>query len=207
MQNNIEILSRVIMDDASHEARSIIDKARMESESITHEGVCKAEELKRGAMKGKGQIDLLFHKAKAISLAEFQARSEILGCKEEILSGVLRQVQGTFFSLPDREDYPGILKGLIIQAIKYLKEDGDAFVCRFNARDQSVLTPRILDELGKGCDRVLTLDTTPADIVGGVIVFRSDFRVLYDNSLEAIFERNRQQVRCMAAECIFENGK
>jgi len=207
MQNNIEILSKVIMDDASRDVRSILDKARTESESITEEGIRKAEELKRGAMKGKGQIDLLCNKAKAISLAEFQARSEILGRKEEILSGVLQQVQKAFFSLPDREDYPEIVKGLIIQAIKYLKEDGDAFVCRFNERDQSLLSPQIFNDLGKGCDRALSLDTTPADIVGGVIVFRSDFRVLYDNSLEAVFERNRQQMRHMAAECIFENGK
>lgn len=207
MQNNIEILSRVIMDDASREARSLLEKARTESESITEEGIRKAEELKRASMKGKGQMDLLCNKAKAISLAEFQARSEILGRKEEILSEVLRQVQGTFFSLPGHEDYPEILKVLIIHAIAYLKEEGDAFVCRFNEQDRSVLSPQLLNDLGKKCDRTLSLDTTPADIVGGVIVFRSDFRVLYDNSLEAIFERNRQQMRRMAAECIFENER
>ena len=43
----------------------------------------------------------------------------------------------------------------------------------------------------------------PEDIAGGVIVFRSDLRVFYDNCLEAIFERKRAQLRCMAAECIF----
>ncbi|MGA1795455.1 MAG: V-type ATP synthase subunit E [bacterium] len=207
MQNNIEILSRVIMDDASHEARSIIDKARMESESITEEGVRKAGGLKRAAMKGKVQIDLSCNKAKAVSLAEFQARSEILGCKEGILSEVLRQVQKIFFSLPDREDYPEIVKGLIMQAIGYLRDDGDAFVCRVNERDRSLLSPQVLEDLGKRCGRTLSLDTTAADIVGGVMLYRTDFRVLYDNSLEAIFERNRRQMRRMAAECIFENGK
>lgn len=207
MLNNIEILSRVLMDDASCEARSILEKARMESESITEEGIRRAEELKRAAMKGKGHIDLVCNKAKAVSLAEFQARSEILGCKEEILSEVLGRVQGRFFSLPGHKNYPEVVKGLIIHALGYLKEDGDAFVCRFNERDRSLLSPRNLDELGKRCERSLSLDAMTADIVGGVIVLRSDFRVLYDNSLEAIFERNRRQMRRVAAECIFEREK
>ena len=51
------------------------------------------------------------------------------------------------------------------------------------------------------------MDTMSADIVGGVIVFRTDLRVLYNNSLEAIFERNRQQIRRIAAECIFGREK
>ena len=55
-------------------------------------------------------------------------------------------------------------------------------------------------------DKLLLLDKSTVDIMGGVIVFRSDLRVFYDNSLEAIFERNRQQMRCMAAEYIFEKS-
>ena len=207
MLNNIDILSRVIMDDASHEAMSILEKARMESESITQEGIRKAEELKRTAAKGKGRIDLLCDKAKAVSLAEIEARSEILGRKEEILNEVLGQVQGAFFSLPGGKHYPEVLKGLILHAIGYLKEDGDAFVCRFSERDRAVLSRQILDDLGKRCERDLSLDTMSADIVGGVIVFRTDLRVLYNNSLEAIFERNRQQIRRIAAECIFGREK
>jgi vacuolar-type H+-ATPase subunit E/Vma4 len=66
-----------------------------------------------------------------------------------------------------------------------------------------LLPSSTLKELGKKTDKVISLDETPADIVGGVIAFRSDLRVLYDNSLEAVFERNRQRMRCLAAECVF----
>ena len=58
-------------------------------------------------------------------------------------------------------------------------------------------------EIGKEAEADVSLDKVPIESVGGVIVFRSDLRVSYDNSLEAIFERNRQQMRCMAAEYIF----
>ncbi|UCH00876.1 MAG: hypothetical protein JSU78_02640 [Deltaproteobacteria bacterium] len=204
MLNNIEILSRVIMDDASREAKAILDKARKESDSIKEEGFRKAEELKKEAMKSQGQFDLLCDNAKMVSLAEFQARSEILGRKETIIKEVLQEVKKLFFSLPERKDYPKILKKLIRQALICLEADGSEFICRVNQRDHSLLSSSILKDLGGKTDKLLLLDKSPVDIVGGVIVFRSDLRVFYDNSLEAVFERNIQQMRCMAAEYIFE---
>jgi vacuolar-type H+-ATPase subunit E/Vma4 len=203
MLNNMEILCRVIMEDASREARIILDKARMESESIIEEGRRKAKELIKSAKKSKSHIDLSCNKAKIVSLAEFQSRSEILGRKEEVIDEVLREVQKAFFALPERDNYPGILKNLIVQALNFLDEDGHEFVCRINERDRPLLTSSTLKELGEKTDKVILLDEIPADIVGGVIAFRSDLRVLYDNSLEAVFERNRQRMRCLAAEFIF----
>lgn len=204
MLNNIEILSRVIMDDASREADAILDKARKESESIKKEGLQKIEELKKEAIKSKGQIDILCDNAKMVSLAEFQARSEILGLKETIIKDILQEVKKLLFALPERKDYPELLKKLICQALKYLESEGSEFICRVNQRDLSILSSPILKELGAQKDKSISVDESPLDIVGGVIVFRSDLRVSYDNSLEAIFERNRQQMRCMAAELIFE---
>ena len=203
MLNNMEILSRVIMEDASREAKAIMERARMESESIIEEGRRKAGELIKSARKSKSHIDFSCNKAKIVSLAEFQSRSEILGRKEEVIDEVLREAQKAFFALPERDNYPGILKNLIVQALKFLDEDGHEFVCRVNERDRALLPSSTLKELGKKTNKVISLDDTPAEIVGGVIAFRSDLRVLYDNSLEAIFERNRQRMRCLAAECIF----
>jgi V/A-type H+-transporting ATPase subunit E len=200
---NMEILSRVIMDDANKEAEAILEKAKRESVSIKEKGINIANDLIQKNNIYLFQVKLSKNSGKLISLAEFRARSEILGKKEEILKGILRQIQQKFFSLPERADYPEILKKLIINALRYLKGEGSEFVCRVNSRDQSLLSASLFAELGKKMERDISLDKTPLDSVGGVIVFRSDLRVLYDNSLEAIFERNRQQMRCMAAECIF----
>jgi len=203
MLNNMEILSRVIMEDASREAKAILDKARIESAFIREEGIQKAEELKKTARRSKDHTDLSCHQAKLISLEEFRARSEILSRKEEIIKEVLLQIREEFFSLPERGDYPGIMRKLIVHALGHLKADGEAFLCRVRAGDRALLGHDFLDALGRELDKGLSLDPETADIVGGVIVLRSDLRVLYDNSLEAIFERNRQKMRCIAAECIF----
>ncbi len=201
---NMEILTRVIMDDAYREAEAILEKAKRESESIREKGIIIANDLIQKNKINLSQVKLSNNSGKLISLAEFRSRSEILERKEAILKGVLRQVQQEFFSIPERADYPEILKKLIIQALRYLKDEGREFLCRLNPRDLSFLSASVLDELGKKAQRDISLDKTPLEGVGGVIVFRSDLRVLYDNSLEAIFERNRQRMRCMAAECIFE---
>lgn len=203
MLNNIEILSRVIMEDASREAKAILDKARIESAFIREEGIRKAEELKIAARKSKDHTDLSCLQAKCISREEFRARSEILSRKEEIIKEVLLQIREEFFCLPKRGDYPRIIRKLIVHAVRHLKADGEAFLCRVRAGDRALLGHDLLDGIGRELGKGLSLDQETAHIVGGVIVLRSDLRVLYDNSLEAIFERNRQKMRCIAAECIF----
>ena len=200
---NIDILARVIMDDAFKEAESIIEKAREESESIRKQGMNTVNNLKNNKNHNLSKVKLSGSHSKLISLEEFRARSEILSRKEEIIKEVLWQIREEFFALPERGDYPGIMRKLIVHALGHLKADGEAFLCRVRAGDRALLSHDFLDELGRGLGKGLSLDQQTADIVGGVIVLRFDLRVLYDNSLEAIFERNRQKMRCIAAECIF----
>ena len=188
---NIDILSRVIMDDAYREAEAIIEKAKEESESIRKQGMNSVNDLKNKKNHSLSKVKLSSSHSKCISLEEFRARSEILGRKEEIIKEVLWQIREEFFALPERGDYPGIMRKLIVHALGHLKADGEAFLCRVRAGDRALLSHDLLDELGRGLGNGLSLDKQTADIVGGVIVLRFDLRVLYDNSLEAIFERNR----------------
>lgn len=199
----MEILKRVIMDDAYREAEAILEKAKSESESIKEKSINKANDLFKLNNSNLAQVLLSNNSGKLISLAEFIARSEILQRKEEVLKGIILSVQRDFYSLPERADYPDILKKLIIDALRYLKGEGSKFACRVNSRDLSLLSASVFKDIGKKMETDISLDKIPVDSVGGVIVFRSDLRVSYDNSLEAIFERNRQKMRCMAAEYIF----
>jgi len=200
---NIDILSKVIMDDAYREAESIIEKAQKEAESIIENGL-KDSNIMFYKDKNKFSKVLLYNnKEKTLSLEEFHARSDILARKESIIKEILQHIQQEFYNLPDTQGYLDILKKLIVQALGYLNADGRRFLCRVNERDKSLLDLEFLQEVEKRTNKELSVDNAPADIVGGVIVIRSDQRVLYDNSLEAIFERNRQTIRCMAAELIF----
>jgi vacuolar-type H+-ATPase subunit E/Vma4 len=50
----------------------------------------------------------------------------------------------------------------------------------------------------------LSLDEQAIDIEGGVVIVRSDGRLLYDNSLEAIFQRREEVMRSAADSRLFE---
>ena len=67
----------------------------------------------------------------------------------------------------------------------------------------SVAAPSTMNPAVVSLDVTVWVDATPVDISGGVMVYRSDFRVLYDNSLEAIFQRKRGQIRCTLAKILF----
>ena len=191
------------MDDAYREAEAIIEKAKEESEFIRKQCINTVNDLKNKKNHSLSKVKLSSSHSKCISREEFRARSEILSRKEEIIKEVLLQIREEFFCLPKRGDYPRIIRKLIVHAVRHLKADGEAFLCRVRAGDRALLGHDLLDGIGRELGKGLSLDQETAHIVGGVIVLRSDLRVLYDNSLEAIFERNRQKMRCIAAECIF----
>lgn len=202
MLSSVDILSRVIIEDAAREAQAILAKATQESTTIMEKGRKTIDELRKKEKNGEVHIEISFNKAKQIALAEFKSRSEILGRKEEILTAIIKQLRQEFLALAQEKDYPLVLKGLIINAVRHLEKEVKSLICRVNFNDYSILCS-YLDDLTKKTNKELSVDKTPIEITGGVIVYRSDQRVFYDNSLEAIFERKISQLRCLASECIF----
>jgi len=202
---NVEILSRVIMNDAHKEAELIIEKANRESESIRAKGIKTVDELKSETKNNFGQSIFSINKNKIISIAEFGAKNEILKQKDKIIENILNKIKQEFFSLTEHKDYPLVLNRLIIESFRYLEVEDKKFICRVNLRDQSLLSSTVLDKLSKRLNTSLSLDTDPLNIIGGVVLFPPGCRVLYDNSLEAIFERKKEDMRYIAATCTFNN--
>ncbi|MGA1869493.1 MAG: V-type ATP synthase subunit E [bacterium] len=200
---NVDILSRVIIHDAYRDAESIRERAKKESKSIKEEGMCKVKGLTYKAKKMLAHAQFSKNNSKIISQAKFKARCEILMQKEHVLEKVIKEFQREFFSLPNQNTYPLIVKCLMIGGLKCLKGEGSAFVCRANSRDQFLLYSSLINEVKRELNINLSLDKSPLEIMGGVILFDSDFRVSYNNSLEALFQRNWQRMRYIVAECIF----
>ena len=68
MLNNMEILSRVIMDDAYRESEAILEKAKKESESIREKGKNIANDLIKLNKSNLSQVSLSSNSGKHISL-------------------------------------------------------------------------------------------------------------------------------------------
>ncbi|MEW5801510.1 MAG: V-type ATP synthase subunit E [bacterium] len=203
LSNNGEILARVIMGDAFQEAEAILEKAEKEAVSIRQESVRMQAEMRRQAESDQNQLDIFLAKAKMISQAELQARMELIDQKEEILQGVLDTLRKEFFSLPGHPDYPSILMRLTLQGLAWL--EGDDFICQVNSRDRVWFTAPVLESMSAESRKKLSLDEQVIDIEGGVVIVRRDGRLLYDNSLGAIFQRKEEAMRSAAARQFFRD--
>jgi len=201
LSNNGEILARVIMEDAFQEAEAILEKAQKEAASIEQEAVRAQVQMRRQAESSQNQMDIFLAKAKMISQAELQARMELIDQKEAILQGVLEALKQEFFSLPRHPDYPSILMKLTLQGLAWL--EGEEFICQTSSRDRAWFTSEVLESLSTESGKKLSVDEEALDIEGGVIVVRRDGRLLYDNSLEAIFQRREEAMRSAAARQFF----
>jgi len=203
LSNNGEILARVIMEDAFQEAEAILEKSEKEAAGILKESLRVQAEMRRQAESNQSQLDIFLAKAKMISQAELQARMELIDQKEAVLQGALEVVKQEFFSLSRRPDYPSILMRLTLEGLAWL--EGDEFICQTNGRDRTLFTPPVLESMSRESGKELLLDEQVLDIEGGVVIVRSDGRLLYDNSLEAIFQRREEVMRSAAARQFFRD--
>ncbi|MEW6381313.1 MAG: V-type ATP synthase subunit E family protein [bacterium] len=202
LSNNGEILARVIMEDAFQEAEAILEKAKKEAASIQQESVRVQAQMRQQAESSQSQLDIYLAKAKMISQAELSARMEIIGQKEAILQDVLSAVRQELYALARHPDYASILMRLTREALSWL--EGDEFSVQVNGRDRRLFTPKVLEELSAESGKRLMLSEQAIDAEGGVIVIRSDGRLQYDNTLEAIFQRREETMRSAAARLLFE---
>ncbi|MCL6584075.1 MAG: V-type proton ATPase subunit E [bacterium] len=202
LSSNGEILARVIMEDAFQEAEAILDKARKEAASIQREALRVQAEMRRQAENSQTNLDIFLAKAKMVSQAELAARMEIIGQKEAILQEVLDVVRQELYALVRYPDYAShLLSRLTLEALGWL--EGEEFIIQVNSRDRQLFTDDLLALLSAQSGKKLTLSEQTPDIEGGVIVVRSDGRLLYDNSLEAIFQRSEEVMRSAAARLLF----
>jgi vacuolar-type H+-ATPase subunit E/Vma4 len=201
MTSNVEILISVIMEEAFQEAEAILEKAEREAASIREKSLQKRAELLRQEENSRYQSEVHVVKAKMVSQAEWQARMEVIQQKESIIESLLRAVKQEFLSLPRHPRYPLILKQLVIQGLHCL--EGNEFTCYLHERDRALIPPSLVEELIQKTGKKISLDTCSSEMAGGVIVQRSDGRILYDNSLEAIFQRKQEEMRSLAAKHLF----
>lgn len=202
LSNNGEILARVIMEDAFQEAEAILEKAKREAASIQQESVRVQAQMRQQAESNQSQLDIYLAKAKMISQAELSARMEIIGQKEAILQDALCAVRQKIYALPRHPDYAAIQIRLTAEALSWL--EGDEFSVQVNGRDRRFFTPQVLEMLSAESGKTLILAGQAIDIEGGVVIIRADGRLMYDNSLEAIFQRREEAMRSVAARLLFE---
>jgi len=105
----------------------------------------------------------------------------------------------------DEKSYLPLLRSLMISAARDFERQ--KLVASFNARDLSRVQP-IWDEFARSgaADKQITLNTTPINCIGGVIISSEDGLIRVDNSFEGREERLADRLHQLILERLFPAG-
>ena len=201
----VEEIVQKIREDANKEAEEIINKAKMEAEKILEEAKKEAEKRRNEILK-KGEKEAEMIKNRIIAEAKLEVRKKMLRKKEKLIERAIKKLEEELVELPEKENYRDLLVKLIVDGA--VAVDSGEVVVDLNRRDYETLDINSLWEIEKEIERVANRSVVVrkgsiVDIVGGAIVKDRDGLKICNNSLEAIFERNLENIRAKIAEVLF----
>jgi len=201
----VDKIKSKILEDAKAEANKIISEAKEEEAKILEKAKEEAEKRKAEILK-RGEKEAEMTKSRIISEAKLEAKKKLLEAKEEIIEMAINKLKEELAKLPEQSDYKDKLIKLIKDGAVSL--GGGELVVRLNKRDMELIEDSTLWNLEKEVENATNKVTVlkkgePVDITGGCIIETADGLKSLDNSLEAIFNRNMNEIRARITEKLF----
>ncbi|HIQ39294.1 MAG TPA: V-type ATP synthase subunit E [Methanothermococcus okinawensis] len=199
-----EIVSK-ILEDANKEAEKIKDEAQVEASKILEDARKEAEKRKNEILK-KGEKEAEMVKNRIIAEAKLKVRKKMLIKREELIEKAVKKLKEDLMKLPEKEEYNTLLLKLIIEGIVAI--GGEEVVIDLNKRDYETIDSKVMWTIESEMEKLLNKPVIVrkgdiVDIVGGCIVKTKDGSKICNNSLEAIFERNLENIKGKIAELLF----
>ena len=200
-----EIVSK-IREDANREAEEIKNNAKAEAEKILEEAKKEAEKRKNEILK-KGEKDAEMIKNRIIAEAKLKVRKKMLIKREELIEKAVKKLREDLIKLPEREEYSNtLLIKLIVEGIMAIGEE--EVIIDLNKRDYEMLNSNVMWAIESEMEKLLNKPVIVrkgniVDIIGGCIVKNKDGSKVCNNSLEAVFERNLENIKGKIAELLF----
>ncbi len=197
--NGIEKITAKIAGDAQQEIRNILDKAKSEAAEIKAKYAAQAEAEKAKILAtGEEQAKEIVRRAK--SVAELEARQQILATKQKMISQAFDKALERMLALP-KDDYVALLSRLTAQAAG-------------TGREEVVLSPQDRKDHGQkivdGANKILkaqsrqaelTLSEETRPLVGGVQLKAGDVEV--NSTLDSIVHFSKDSLALDVAAALF----
>lgn len=165
-----EELLKALEEDARRERSSLLSDAEAEAGSIRSEAL---EELKRLKEEDflKFKVSLSAETAKATNDARAYSNGIISAARNAAIAAVREKVEDEFKRLPLRDDYPGILRKLLMEALDSIGEVKTI-----------VFVPESDLPIFRKMDTLKDRDVRPVNMDSGVMVTSEDGRVKITNT-------------------------
>ncbi|MFQ5710498.1 MAG: V-type ATP synthase subunit E [Candidatus Geothermarchaeales archaeon] len=189
-----------ISQEAQEEAKRIIAEAKKKAEAIREEKM----RAKRAELEAEERAEL--------AMTRMEWRRKILEVKAECLNQVFEEAEKRLRDVIKAEGKPKYNEILLDLAVEgAVKMRGKRFIILSNARDRETLRDglkRIKKRVGeiKGEEVDIELGEEELKSMGGVMVYTSDMRQYYNNTLEARLLKSRERLKGEVFEMLFRRG-
>jgi vacuolar-type H+-ATPase subunit E/Vma4 len=173
-------LKNELIGDAKSEAKRIAQETEKEKKEILKEAEKKKAAVLAEAEKEANAL-VEDEKREQYAAIQLKAKRVVSEAKENTVNQNMDKVWKEFAKAGKDKNYPALMQKLIKQGLESL---GEQAVVQVNAKDKSLA--------GKYAKNI---NKTAADISGGAIISSSDGRIIINNSLEALYDEHKEEIR------------
>jgi vacuolar-type H+-ATPase subunit E/Vma4 len=190
-EEDVEGLSRAILEDARTEAEQILAEARKTADEIRSRTQAQADAERQDILTRAGE-EAERLRGQALATAQLKARTMQLDHREKLLEAVFQEATKQLSSVPQWSDYGEIAQALLREALMQLRA-GEVEV-RADAATLALLTDAVLDGIAN--EMKVTIKKGKALERGtGVIVEAENGHLKYDNTLDVRLARMQSALR------------
>lgn len=190
-EENIEALSRAILQDARAEAEQIRMDAKAKTEAIRQRAKQQAESESKAILE-RARVEADRLRGQVVASAQLKARTLQLEHREKLLDKVFESARQKLSSIQKRSDYDQIAAQLLREALVQLKPE-HAEVRADDVTMKSIKT-QTLEQISKELNAHLSMGKS-LENGAGVVVDASEGRLHYDNTLETRLNRLQSPLR------------
>ena len=193
--------SQAILQEARKEAEELMGRSRHEAEHILGTANSELDKVYRAEMSVEKTQATKLRYNQIIASAELHAQRQLLFSQERLLTEIQEQFEHRLLQIRKEPQYGDLLAALIRQGLTEL--EGETFEVFVAPEDRALVTPEMLAGLRERTGKNVMLAAQSQPGITGAIVQRGDHRVLCDNSLQAMFQRQRNELRLLIAQELF----
>lgn len=189
--DNIQRLSREIIQQAEADAEKILAEAKAKAEQIrNHAQEVVAADKKRILEQAKNDADRI--RGQALATAQLNARTLILESREKLLVGVFESSLEKLSSIQNYSDYPAIVETLALEAINQLAVK--KVILHADKVTNGILNDSVLKKLSSKFDGTIEMGE-PLKKGTGIVAETVDGHLNYDNTFETRLRRLEGELR------------
>ncbi|MFX1251274.1 MAG: V-type ATP synthase subunit E [Promethearchaeota archaeon] len=199
-----ESLLELILENADKKKREILNETQKEVEKILAQARQDAEKIKQ-QKRNEAQAQASAMHAIELSKHRFQAKMRLQVKKQEMIETVYTEGFKKLQGIAASKDYEMTLHRFAVDGgVALLGGELEIFV---QEQDKGKIdTKKCASEIKAktGQETVITVNRLTKGTMGGCIVRKGN--IFVDNTIEAMFERKKRDVRLALAKILFEGG-